>query len=172
MLCFPCHRCPAPRKWVEFAFLIWQLGLWWFGDWSWLRLNAFKKYPPQNRTNVQIKGGGGQRPFEQCSKKFGHCSKICAMFKNSMFELRWRPLKSWAMGHLVFGLIGSQLLSSLKKLKTFALEFIFRVETHCWQYTHHNKLRMAISDVLTVYQSWKHLQLFDEVKVQMHRSPL
>ena len=27
--------------------------------------NAFKKYPPQNRTNVQIKGGGGQRPFEQ-----------------------------------------------------------------------------------------------------------
>ena len=102
-------------------------------------------------------------------KKFGHCSKICAMFKNSMFELRWRPLKSWAMGHLVFSLIGSQLLSSLKKLKTFALEFIFRVETHCWQYTHHNKLRMAISDVLTVYQSWKHLQLFDEVKVQMHR---
>ena len=33
--------------------------------------NAFKKYPPQNRTNDQIKGGGrgGQRPFEQCSKK-------------------------------------------------------------------------------------------------------
>ena len=31
--------------------------------------NAFKKYPPQNRTNVQIKGGGGQRRFEQCSKK-------------------------------------------------------------------------------------------------------
>ena len=31
--------------------------------------NAFKKHPPQNRTNVQIKGGGGQRPFEQCSKK-------------------------------------------------------------------------------------------------------
>ena len=31
--------------------------------------NAFKKYTPQNRTNVQIKGGGGQRPFEQCSKK-------------------------------------------------------------------------------------------------------
>ena len=31
--------------------------------------NAFKKHPLQNRTNVQIKGGGGQRPFEQCSKK-------------------------------------------------------------------------------------------------------
>ena len=31
--------------------------------------NAFKKSPPQNRTNVQIKGGGGQRPFEKCSKK-------------------------------------------------------------------------------------------------------
>ena len=28
-----------------------------------------KKHPLQNRTNVQIKGGGGQRPFEQCSKK-------------------------------------------------------------------------------------------------------
>ena len=36
--------------------------------------NAFKKHPLQNRTNVQIKGGGGQRPFEQCSKKlhFSH----------------------------------------------------------------------------------------------------
>ena len=33
--------------------------------------NAFKKHPLQNRTNVQTKGGGegGQRPFEQCSKK-------------------------------------------------------------------------------------------------------
>ena len=31
--------------------------------------NAFKKHPLQNRTNVQIKGEGGQRPFEQCSKK-------------------------------------------------------------------------------------------------------
>ena len=31
--------------------------------------NAFKKHPLQNRTNVQIKGGGGHRPFEQCSKK-------------------------------------------------------------------------------------------------------
>ena len=25
--------------------------------------NAFKKYPPQNRTNVQIKGGGGSKAF-------------------------------------------------------------------------------------------------------------
>ena len=31
-----------------------------------------------------------ERSFERCSKKFEHCSKICAMFKNSMFELRWR----------------------------------------------------------------------------------
>ena len=140
-------------------------------------LNAFLSIKNGSNKEKNIFGGINcrgraplnQRSFERCSKKFGHCSKICAMFKNSMFELRWRPLKSWAMGHLVFSLIGSQLLSSLKKLKTFALEFIFRVETHCWQYTHHNKLRMAISDVLTVYQSWKHLQLFDEVKVQMHR---
>ena len=34
-----------------------------------IRFNIVKKHPPQNRTNVQIKGGGGQRPFEQCSKK-------------------------------------------------------------------------------------------------------
>ena len=40
--------------------------------------NAFKKYPLQNRTNVQIKGGGGgQRPFEQCSKKH-HFSPVMA----------------------------------------------------------------------------------------------
>ena len=31
--------------------------------------NAFKKHPLQNRTNVQIEGGGSQKPFEQCSKK-------------------------------------------------------------------------------------------------------
>ena len=31
--------------------------------------NAFKKHPLQNRTNVQIKGGGGQRPFETMFKK-------------------------------------------------------------------------------------------------------
>ena len=40
-LCFPCHRCPAPRKWVKIVFLIWQMGLWWFGvdltnqPWEW-----------------------------------------------------------------------------------------------------------------------------------------
>ena len=39
--------------------------------------NAFKKHPLQNRTNVQIKGGGGQRPFEQCSKKL-HFSETMA----------------------------------------------------------------------------------------------
>ena len=38
--------------------------------------NAFKKHPLQNRTNVQIKGGG-QRPFEQCSKKL-HFSCVMA----------------------------------------------------------------------------------------------
>ena len=71
-----------------------------------------------------------QRSFERCSKKFGQCSKICAMFKNSMFELRWRPLKSFKLSHgqhhwrqycpisshLVSSLIGSQLVSSLKEL--------------------------------------------------------
>ena len=71
-----------------------------------------------------------QRSFERCSKKFGQCSKICAMLKNSMFELQWRPLKSFKLSHgqhhwrqycpisshLVSSLIGSQLVSSLKKL--------------------------------------------------------
>ena len=31
--------------------------------------NAFKKYPPQNRTNVQIKGGGGSKAFWTMLKK-------------------------------------------------------------------------------------------------------
>ena len=43
--------------------------------------NAFKKHPLQNRTNVQIKGGGGQRPFEQCSKKL-HFSLAMASLTN------------------------------------------------------------------------------------------
>ena len=44
--------------------------------------NAFKKHPLQNRTNVQIKGGrGGQRPFEQCSKKLH--------FFETMASLMW-----------------------------------------------------------------------------------
>ena len=48
--------------------------------------NGFKKHPLQNRTNVQIKGGGGQRPFEQCSKKLhffergASLSSVCPNF--------------------------------------------------------------------------------------------
>ena len=38
----------------------------------------------QNRTNVQIKGGGGQRPFEQCSKKL-HFSLMMA----SLIAMLW-----------------------------------------------------------------------------------
>ena len=44
--------------------------------------NAFKKHPLQNRTNVQIKGGGGQRPFEQCSKKL-HFFEMMASLSRS-----------------------------------------------------------------------------------------
>ena len=50
--------------------------------------NAFKKHPLQNRTNVQIKGGG-QRPFEQCSKKL-HFSERRA----SLNVLALEPKKS------------------------------------------------------------------------------
>ena len=41
--------------------------------------NAFKKHPPQNRTNVQIKGGGGERPFEQCSKKLHFFERMASL---------------------------------------------------------------------------------------------
>ena len=41
--------------------------------------NAFKKHPLQNRTNVQIKGGGGQRPFEQCSKKLHFSERMASL---------------------------------------------------------------------------------------------
>ena len=48
--------------------------------------NAFKKYPPQNRTNVQIKGGGGgQRPFEQCSKKHHFSPAMASLMRYCYF---------------------------------------------------------------------------------------
>ena len=53
--------------------------------------NAFKKYPPQNRTNVQIKGGGGQRPFEQCSKKL-HFFEMRASLSSIMGFMSTKPL--------------------------------------------------------------------------------
>ena len=33
----------------------------------------------QNRTNVQVKGGGGQRPFEQCSKKLHFFERVASL---------------------------------------------------------------------------------------------
>ena len=44
--------------------------------------NAFKKHPLQNRTNVQIKGGGGQRPFEQCSKKLHFFERMASLTRH------------------------------------------------------------------------------------------
>ena len=41
--------------------------------------NAFKKYPPQNRTNVQIKGGGVKGLLNNVQK-------------NCTFLKRWHPL--------------------------------------------------------------------------------
>ena len=40
-----------------------------------------KKHPLQNRTNVQIKGGGGQRPFEQCSKKLHFFETMASLMR-------------------------------------------------------------------------------------------
>ena len=43
-----------------------------------------KKHPLQNRTNVQIKGGGGQRPFEQCSKKLHFSLAMASLNENDI----------------------------------------------------------------------------------------
>ena len=53
-----------------------------------IRFNIVKKHPPQNRTNVQIKGGGGQRPFEQCSKKL-HFSYGSASLSITVQQLKY-----------------------------------------------------------------------------------
>ena len=58
--------------------------------------NAFKKYPPQNRTNVQIKGGGGQRPFEQCSKKL-HFFEMRASLREGFKKSKWKFKMAFAM---------------------------------------------------------------------------
>ena len=58
--------------------------------------NAFKKYPPQNRTNVQIKGGGGQRPFEQCSKKLHFFESKASLISPSRFYKNWSQSKKKA----------------------------------------------------------------------------
>jgi len=52
--------------------------------------NAFKKHPLQNRTNVQIKGGGGggQRPFEQCSKKHHFSPVMASLNTKILFKYR------------------------------------------------------------------------------------
>ena len=55
--------------------------------------NAFKKHPLQNRTNVQIKGGG-QRSFEQCSKKL-HFSLVMA-------SLSWQPFGERKNGQKIY----------------------------------------------------------------------
>ena len=67
--------------------------------------NAFKKHPLQNRTNVQIKGGGGQRPFEQCSKKLHFFERMASLsqlkkiyfFKNLVVK---EAAASWCPGRM------------------------------------------------------------------------
>ena len=55
--------------------------------------NAFKKHPLQNRTNVQIKGGGGQRPFEQCLKKLHFSYRGASLIYDLKRSIEW--LKRW-----------------------------------------------------------------------------
>ena len=45
-----------------------------------------KKHPLENRTNVQIKGGG-QRPFEQCSKKLHFFEMSASLSKHWLVVL-------------------------------------------------------------------------------------
>ena len=40
--------------------------------------NAFKKYPPQNRTNVQIKGGGVKGLLNSVQKNFTFLTRLLA----------------------------------------------------------------------------------------------
>ena len=64
-----------------------------------------KKHPLQNRTNVQIKGGGGQRPFEQFSKKLHFSYRGASLIKLSrkleMSRLRLTNTHTWE-GTVVF----------------------------------------------------------------------
>ena len=80
--------------------------------------NAFKKHPLQNRTNVQIKGGGGQRPFEQCSKKLHFFERMASLTSiTSQFFL----------GHLCqIYFPASTLLNSL----TLILNNLFQLSVH------------------------------------------
>ena len=63
--------------------------------------NAFKKYPPQNRTNVQIKGGGGGG-----SKAFWTMFKKTSLFPRDGFpnqsnqDFRMRPCGSEGSCHI------------------------------------------------------------------------
>ena len=41
--------------------------------------NAFKKYPPQNRTNVQIKGGGGKGLLNNVKKKLHFSYRMASL---------------------------------------------------------------------------------------------
>ena len=63
--------------------------------------NAFKKYPPQNRTNVQIKGGGGQRPFEQCSKKLHFFEMRASLRQESKWFFVSRPMVICMRQHML-----------------------------------------------------------------------
>ena len=56
--------------------------------------NYIKKHPLQNRTNVQIKGGGLQRPFEQCSKKLHFSERMASLMriKRVVIVMMWKAL--------------------------------------------------------------------------------
>ena len=82
--------------------------------------NAFKKHPLQNRTNVQIKGGGGQRPFEQCSKKLHFSERGASLIQTNILPLVLTPLLLFT-GHEVLARACLRILWCWLKFSPFAL---------------------------------------------------
>ena len=98
-LAIPVREAIAGEKWCFFEHC--SKGLWPPPPFIWTFvlfcrgyfLNAFLSIKNGSNNEKNIFGGINcrgraplnQRSFERCSKKFGHCSKICAMFKNSLF---------------------------------------------------------------------------------------
>ena len=92
--------------------------------------NAFKKHPLQNRTNVQIEGGGGQRPFEQCSKKlhFFEMRASLSSSSNSSNVVICIYLQKVALSFKAFWSFVKQSLSPQQPEK---LHLIMTQQAHC-----------------------------------------
>ena len=83
-----------------------------------------KKHPLQNRTNVQIKGGGGQRPFEQCSKKLHFSLAMASLSPDNAIVVTLPPLLHFlSITHLSLVSLRPTLKKPLRKLKRTCLGY-------------------------------------------------